>query len=463
MREKKRTGQTRFKQDCESGHRRDRQDLRAHQRQRNLYDDRIDRHCEGDAFREGYRDGYHGGGNDGCRGSYGGGDDYVDADHYSDDYDEEAARRAAKRRRLERRRRQQRINVTLVVALVVILLVVTILLVRTMLFGCGEDTPAATDAAQSGVVTAADAGSVTNGAQQGAKSDAATGLDTVPPVISGVSDKTIRVGDSIFYKEGVAVTDNVDADIEVEVDNSNVDLNTPGRYSVIYYATDSAGNVATSKAVITVLEKQTRSESEISASHARLNEECRNILENTLRLTDGMSEMEKLIRIFDYVRYESEYKDDRDGDKNDWVKAALNWIEEGHIVDCYGYFAIAKALLENAGFETVDVQKSDTSHSRHYWSLVRISSGWYHYDTSPRNGNGNFFCMVTDEQLENYAKDFAKMNPDRGRSHIWDKSLYPEVSKIVITDLNAEDDQNPYYKLKKDPDNPKRYIQVSAR
>lgn len=294
-----------------------------------------------------------------------------------------------------------------------------------------------------------------------AESPAITDLEA--PVISGVTDKTITIGEGISYMQGVTVTDNVDSDIELSVDNSNVDLNSPGEYTVIYTATDKAGNTATVSSTITVLEEETQNESEISQSQKYLNEECRKILKNTLLITDDMDDLEKLARIFDYVRYESAYKNEPSGNKSDWVKAAQSWIDGKHMMDCYGYFAISKAFVENAGFETIDVEKSDTSHSRHYWNLIKIDSGWYHFDASPREGDGDYFCMVTDEQLESYAIAFAKRNPERGRSHIWDKSLYPEVSKIVVSDLNTENDATPLYKLVKDPNNSKNEIMVSNR
>ena len=57
--------------------------------------------------------------------------------------------------------------------------------------------------------------------------------DTTPPVITGVQDQTVYVGDTISYKHGVTVTDDKDTDVELVVDNSGVDLETPGTYTVV--------------------------------------------------------------------------------------------------------------------------------------------------------------------------------------------------------------------------------------
>ena len=81
--------------------------------------------------------------------------------------------------------------------------------------------------------------------------------DTTPPVITGVQDQTVYVGDTISYKHGVTVTDDKDTDVELVVDNSGVDLETPGTYTVVYLATDAAGNQTTATAEIRVLPKDT--------------------------------------------------------------------------------------------------------------------------------------------------------------------------------------------------------------
>ena len=57
----------------------------------------------------------------------------------------------------------------------------------------------------------------------------------------------------------------------------------------------------------------------------------------------------------------------------------------------------------------------------HYWSLIDLGYGWYHYDTTPRRTGGEFF-MLTDAELTAYSEE-------NGDSHIWDVSLYPETAK----------------------------------
>ena len=58
--------------------------------------------------------------------------------------------------------------------------------------------------------------------------------------------------------------------------------------------------------------------------------------------------------------------------------------------------------------------------SNHYWSLVSLDDGetWYHFDSTPRMGTGDDFCLVTDAFLDAYSA--AHKN-----CHNRDKTLYP--------------------------------------
>lgn len=78
------------------------------------------------------------------------------------------------------------------------------------------------------------------------------------PVINGISDKTVTVGDTIDYLSGVTATDGKGTDItgNIEVDSSKVDINTPGTYQITYKVTDSYGFSIGANYNITVNEKK---------------------------------------------------------------------------------------------------------------------------------------------------------------------------------------------------------------
>lgn len=78
------------------------------------------------------------------------------------------------------------------------------------------------------------------------------------PSINGISDKTVTVGDTVDYLNGITATDGKGTDItgSIEVDSSKVDINTPGTYQITYKVTDSYGFSTGANCNITVNEKK---------------------------------------------------------------------------------------------------------------------------------------------------------------------------------------------------------------
>jgi putative cell wall-binding protein/alpha-tubulin suppressor-like RCC1 family protein len=70
-----------------------------------------------------------------------------------------------------------------------------------------------------------------------------TVFDNVAPIISGIGDLEISLGDSFDPKKGVFVRDNVDGDLTFALEVSGkVDTSKPGTYQLVYSVMDSAGN-----------------------------------------------------------------------------------------------------------------------------------------------------------------------------------------------------------------------------
>lgn len=244
--------------------------------------------------------------------------------------------------------------------------------------------------------------------------------DKEAPVISGVSNKTITKGGTISYRQGVTVTDNMDENPTLEIDNSKVDLNKVGKYTVTYTATDRSGNKTTKTITVSVIAKENSSKPEVTEENVRSM-----ALKVLNQITDdSMSKMEVAFAIYNWVYNNIEYVGS--SDKSSWVVGAYQAFTK-KTGDCYNFFAAAKALFEVAGIENVDVVKSVTTHSRHYWSLINLGDGWYHVDTTPRKGDGDLFFMVTDAELEAYSVK-------HGNSHIFDPDAYPERETKSLQD-----------------------------
>ena len=229
-------------------------------------------------------------------------------------------------------------------------------------------------------------------------------VDDEPPVIEGVTDKTVHIGESVSYRQGVTVTDNRDADVQLEIDSSEVNLRSEGIYTVIYSAVDQAGNRAVQEARITVKEPVPAGVDE---------ERLYNLADDILAdITHEQMDQRQIAKaIYTYTRTHIRYVNE--SDKSNWLLGADQGLRQG-FGDCYNYFAAAKLLLNRAGIENTDVFKTGGGH---YWSMINLGEGWYHFDATPRRTGGEFF-MLTDRELQAYSD----ANDD---SHIWDRALYP--------------------------------------
>lgn len=247
-------------------------------------------------------------------------------------------------------------------------------------------------------------------------------LDSEPPVIEGTKDIVVYVGDTVSYRSGVSVTDNKDENPTLEIDNSQVNLEKVGEYPVTYTATDAAGNTSSVSITVTVAKKpqQTQStggSSNGSSGQTQVDSGDMNALAQKVYnqiIKDDMSQMQKAFAIYRWVRTNIGYTGS--SEKSSWEVGAYQAFKN-RSGDCFNYYAAGKALLNIAGIQNVDIVKSDTSHSRHYWSLINVGTGWYHFDCTPRKGGGNFF-MLTDAELADYSESHKN-------SHIFDSSLYP--------------------------------------
>ena len=236
--------------------------------------------------------------------------------------------------------------------------------------------------------------------------------DNVAPTILGVHNISLYLGSAASYRSGVIVTDDKDPSPKLEVDSSQVDLSNPGTYPLVYTARDMTGNETRLEVTVTVAEKPASfvEEETINAAADALLKKI---------VTDDMTPEAKVKAIYAYVR--SHYTYSGHSDKTDWLQGAYVMMTEGQ-GDCFNYYAVTKLLLDRCGIPNIDVRKvrNFPEDSDHYWSLVSVDGGatYYHLDTTPRVGDGDDFCLVTDAVLDAYS------DANKG-CHNRDKSLYP--------------------------------------
>lgn len=240
--------------------------------------------------------------------------------------------------------------------------------------------------------------------------------DTEPPVIAGVKNRTFTVGETVAYKQGITVSDNRDSegDIKLSVDSSKVDTKKAGTYTVTFTAVDRAGNASEKTAKFTF--KSTAAKKDDDKLDTYVQKVAKSIF------TDGMSKAKQARAIYDWVRDNIYYAGHYSG--RSWQKEAIAGFSNKR-GDCYTHFACAKALLEYCGIDNIDVEKTrvSSSEARHFWSLVNVGTGYYHFDTTPRTASTKFKgFMRTDEQLLTYSKN-------NKNSHRFDASKYPATPK----------------------------------
>ncbi len=228
--------------------------------------------------------------------------------------------------------------------------------------------------------------------------------DTAPPVLYGIGDKTVYLGESVSYRTGVSAWDACDGSVTVKIDSTAVNLRTPGSYPVIYTATDRAGNTATATVTFTV----------VNADMDALNTIADGVLAQILR--DGMTERERLRAIYDWscksIRYTAY------ADKTDPVAAAFYGFRNGR-GDCFVYYAVTRTLLTRAGVENLEIHRDNPSQP-HFWNLVKFEGNWYHLDTCPHYAAHPLTCfLLTDAEVKLYSETRVK------DYYSFDASLYP--------------------------------------
>ncbi|MDD5017833.1 MAG: transglutaminase domain-containing protein [Eubacteriales bacterium] len=231
------------------------------------------------------------------------------------------------------------------------------------------------------------------------------GYDTEAPSLYGVKDRYCYIGQAVAYFAEVFAEDNCDFEVSVDVDNSNVDIYSAGAYEVTYSATDTSGNTVTKSCEFTFVE-ETVTDEELDAAAQQVLSEI---------ITDDMSIGYQAYAVFEYVNSHVKYSGT--SNKADWKYEAYRGITSGR-GDCFTFYAVAKCLLEKIGAQTMCVERhggNRTTH--HYWLLVNLGTGWYHFDAI-NVGPRQFECfMRTDHDIAVRAGNFWS----------FDHSLYPST------------------------------------
>ena len=228
--------------------------------------------------------------------------------------------------------------------------------------------------------------------------------DTEKPLILGAVNQYSYIGEPVAYFAHVSATDNADdpEDIVITVDNSAVDIYTQGSYLVTYRATDRAGNTAEKQVYLYFIRP--------SVSDEKLNQKADEVLATLV--TDDMTKGQKAYAIYRYV-YDTYTFKNNSSNKRDWKYEAWRGLAYRR-GDCFTYCAAAKILLEKIGAKAMFVTRNHAF--RHYWLMVDVGTGWYHFDPLNSGPSRKFQCfMLTTGQVLDLYPFFWK----------YDQRIYP--------------------------------------
>ncbi len=237
-----------------------------------------------------------------------------------------------------------------------------------------------------------------------------------PSLIEPVDGKTVKVrqNGTISYKSLVTYPDGY----ELDWNSENVDLTTPGKYTVTYTLMQNGKTVETMRLTVVV-----------EAYDASM-DELMSLIEKkatALGITKQMTKVEQVRKIYEFVNSPGKGKNDANiyfndqsntgSDRSDW-NTDKKWIQEATLTlqnmkgDCYSYYAVSKAFFAYFGIENVGVQRSASSNESgtHFWSIVNVGTQsepqWYYYDSTRLAGKfsdgTNNACLITQEKLNSY-------------------------------------------------------------
>lgn len=214
-------------------------------------------------------------------------------------------------------------------------------------------------------------------------------LDSTPPVIKGYQDLQVYIGDSVAYRKDLIITDDYDDNPTLDIDTSNVDLKTPGKYEVTYTARDFSGNETSVKVKLKV-ENKPKGYIEPDQVYA----EAKKILDEITE--PGMTQEEVALQIVWWCRYNIRFI--LRTTSRSWTEAAYNAYTK-RMGNCYSTVYAVKVLLDVAGIENMIIERYPYQTATHYWNYVKLNGQWYHCDATWRQGYDSYFFMYTTKEL----------------------------------------------------------------
>ena len=232
--------------------------------------------------------------------------------------------------------------------------------------------------------------------------------DVTPPEIKGVEPLVIAQGDAVSYKKNIEVVDDRDENPTLEVDSSGVNVDKRGVYTVKYIASDAAGNTTEKTATVKIVSAKISAATEETV-YAKADEILAEIIK------PGMSQLQEARAVFNWVVDNITYSESAGID--DVLSAAYKGMFN-RIGDCTVKQKTAEVMLNRLGIKNMEIEKIRDTRG-HYWLLIDVGEGWYHYDPNLQL-DGTLIFYWHDADLWEYSN--AHKN-----THNYDPSKYPKI------------------------------------
>jgi len=243
-------------------------------------------------------------------------------------------------------------------------------------------------------------------------------LNQLPPTIEGVIEMIeSEFKTPIDYPMDVTAFDDFGRPLEVHINDSGVDTDTPGRYTAVYWAEDLTGNITEIPVIVNIL----------SVNPEEVYAQLDLILGRIIN--DRMNQQEKALAIHNWVR--TNFSRSTTGSE------ALTSIEIAGEALLSGrhrsgssqiYAAVSEVLLIRVGIPVRPIERIETAATPHHWLLIDPDDkGWHHFDPFP---TGHVLGALTAMFTEEEAKDIARRVRAQYKVedyYTYDKELYTDI------------------------------------
>ncbi len=228
----------------------------------------------------------------------------------------------------------------------------------------------------------------------------------------------LKIGSTVSYFDYIRIPTGYTKE-NISVDNSAVDTGKAGSYRVVYTLTNASGKKVGSLELKIVIGNCSKDELMTMVAQKA----------TELGITESMSTVEKVRKIFDYVNSPNAGRDNANfifkdnhphSSRPNWETAnwESDWVDEAYIgltykeADCFTYFALSKAFFEYFKIENLGIKRGydSTFGGAHVLNLVNIGTAdrpqWYFYDATRLGGKFTACqnaCLVTKTQLDSYT------------------------------------------------------------